>query len=100
MSSVSLLTSKLQASRLEAAERSATERGGAVHLVPSPFPDAPSPFDFQHGGQLAASGYRRTVTWLAERREKVDRPQFAASFPDDDLSQREDDLRAVKPAAR
>ena len=100
MSSVSLLTSKLQVSRLETAEREATERGGAVHLVPSPFPDAPSPFDFQHGGQLAASGYRRTVTWLAERKEKDDHAQFAASLPDDDLSQREDHLLAVKPAAR
>jgi NTE family protein len=67
MSSVSLLTSKLQASRLEAAERSAAERGGAVHQVPSPLPEAPSPFDFEHGGQLAARAYRRTTAWLAER---------------------------------
>lgn len=67
MSSVSLLTSKLQATRLEAAERTAAERGGAVHQVPSPLPEAPSPFDFQHGGQLASLAYRRTVAWLSER---------------------------------
>jgi NTE family protein len=67
MSSVSLLTSKLQASRLETAAQAAVERGGAVHLVPSPLPDAPSPFDFEHGGQLAALAYRRTAAWLADR---------------------------------
>lgn len=100
MSSVSLLTSKLQASRLESAEQRATERGGAVHLVPSPFPDAPSPFDFRHGGQLAASAYRRTVLWLAERKENDERQQSAVSSPDDDLSQPEDGLRTVNPVAR
>jgi NTE family protein len=67
MNSVALLTSKLQASRLETAERTAAERGGAVHEVPSPFPEAPSPFDFEHGGQLAGAAYRRTVAWLADR---------------------------------
>ena len=40
---------------------------GAVHQVPSPLPEAPSPFDFQHGGQLASLAYRRTVAWLSER---------------------------------
>ena len=101
MSSVSLLTSKLQGSRLETAERSATERGGAVHLVPSPFPGAPSPFDFQHGGQLAASGYRRTVIWLAER-DKGHGQQSAVSRIDDDLSrpERGRSSGAVNPAAR
>jgi NTE family protein len=74
MSSVSLLTSKLQASRLEAAERSAVGRAGAVHRVPSPLPEAPSPFDFQHGGQLAAAAYRRTVAWLADRDVDVVKP--------------------------
>jgi NTE family protein len=67
MSSVSLLTSKLQASRLETAERTASARGGAVHQVPSPLPEAPSPFDFEHGGQLASAAYQRTVAWLADR---------------------------------
>ena len=69
MSSVSLLTSKLQSTRLETAEHTAAERGGAVHRVPSPLPEAPSPFDFQHGGQLASLAYRRTVAWLAGRDE-------------------------------
>jgi NTE family protein len=67
MSSVSLLTSKLQASRLDAAQETAAERGGAVHMVPSPLPDPPSPFDFQQGASLAASGYRRARAWLEER---------------------------------
>jgi NTE family protein len=67
MSSVSLLTSKLQASRLETAERTATERGGALHMVPSPFPDPSSPFDFQQGAKLAAAAYRCTHAWLEER---------------------------------
>jgi NTE family protein len=67
MSSVSLLTSKLQASRLDAAQRTAAERGGAVHMVPSPLPDPPSPFDFQQGAKLAAAAYRCTHAWLEER---------------------------------
>ncbi|HEY1652966.1 MAG TPA: patatin-like phospholipase family protein [Acidimicrobiales bacterium] len=58
MSSVSLLTSKLQVSRLESAQAAARERGGAVYFVPSPFPEAPSPFDFSQGSTLAASGVR------------------------------------------
>jgi NTE family protein len=89
MSSVSLLTSKLQATRLEAAERTAAERGGAVHQVPSPLPEAPSPFDFQHGGQLASLAYRRTVAWLADRDED------ASSLPEGRTSG-----ARVKPATR
>jgi NTE family protein len=79
MSSVSLLTFKLQATRLEAAERSLAARGGAVHQVPSPLPEAPSPFDFEHGGQLAAMAYRRTLGWLAE--QKPDSASAPAHVP-------------------
>jgi NTE family protein len=64
MSSVSLLTAKMQASRLDEAMRSAEVRGGAVHRVPSPFPDAPSPFDFAQGAALSTSGYRCATEWL------------------------------------
>ncbi len=66
MSSVSLLTAKLQVSRLESAQARATERGGDVHFVPSPFPEAPSPFDFDQGATLAASGYASASEWVRE----------------------------------
>jgi hypothetical protein len=66
MSSVSLLTSKLQVSRLESAQATAAERGGAVHFVPSPFPEAPSPFDFSQGAGLAASGHARAAEWISD----------------------------------
>jgi NTE family protein len=66
MSSVSLLTAKLQISRFERAHATATARGGAVHFVPSPFPEAPSPFDFSQGAGLAASGHARAAQWVGE----------------------------------
>jgi NTE family protein len=66
MSSVSLLTSKLQMSRLESARATAIEGGGDVHFVPSPFPEAPSPFDFDQGAALAASGYACASEWVSE----------------------------------
>ncbi len=66
MSSVSLLTSKLQVSRLESARATALARGGDVHFVPSPFPEAPSPFDFSQGAALAASGYARATEWVGQ----------------------------------
>jgi NTE family protein len=66
MSSVSLLTSKLQISRLESAEANAAKRGGAVYFVPSAFPEAPSPFDFNQGAALAASGYARAAEWVQQ----------------------------------
>jgi NTE family protein len=66
MSSVSLLTAKMQASRLDEAARSAEARGGAVHRVPSPFPEAPSPFDFSQGAALSSAGYRCAVEWLGD----------------------------------
>lgn len=65
MNSVSLMTSKLQVSRLERAQRTATDRGGSVHFVPSPLPEAPSPFDFSQGARFVASGYARAVQWLS-----------------------------------
>jgi NTE family protein len=67
MSSVSFLTAKMQASRLEEAARDAEARGGAVHHVPSPFPEAPSPFDFAQGAALSSAGYRCAVEWLGDR---------------------------------
>ena len=67
MSSVSFLTAKMQASRLDEAARSAEARGGAVHHVPSPFPEAPSPFDFAQGAALSSAGYRCAVEWLDGR---------------------------------
>ncbi|HWF16159.1 MAG TPA: patatin-like phospholipase family protein [Acidimicrobiales bacterium] len=67
MSTVSLLTAKLQVSRLESAQATAVDRGGDVHFVPSPFPEAPSPFDFSQGAVLAASGYARATEWVGQR---------------------------------
>jgi hypothetical protein len=60
------MTSKLQIARLESAEATAAQRGGAVYFVPSPFPEAPSPFDFDHGETLAASGYVRAAEWVQQ----------------------------------
>jgi hypothetical protein len=34
--------------------------------VPSPFPEAPSPFDFDQGETLAASGYARAAEWVQQ----------------------------------
>jgi NTE family protein len=68
MNSVSFLTAKMQASRLDQAARSAEARGGVVHHVPSPFPEAPSPFDFAQGAALSSAGYRCAVEWLGDRR--------------------------------
>jgi NTE family protein len=67
MSSVSFLTAKLQASRLDEAVRNAKARGGAVHLVPSPFPEAPSPFDFAQGAVLSSAGRRCAAEWIGGR---------------------------------
>jgi hypothetical protein len=66
MSTVSLMTSKLQIARLETAEATAAQRGGAVYFVPSPFPEAPSPFDFDQGASLAASGYACATEWVQQ----------------------------------
>jgi hypothetical protein len=51
---------------LESAQAAAAERGGAVYFVPSPLPEAPSPFDFSQGAGLAASGYARAAEWVSE----------------------------------
>ena len=66
MSTVSLMTSKLQIARLENAEATAAQRGGAVYFVPSAFPEAPSPFDFDQGATFAASGYARAAEWVQQ----------------------------------
>ena len=66
MSTVSLMTSKLQIARLESAEATAAQRGGAVYFVPSASPEAPSPFDFDQGAALAASGYARAAEWVQQ----------------------------------
>lgn len=67
MSTVSLMTSKLQIARLESAETTAAQRGGAVYFVPSAFPEAPSPFDFDQGASLAASGHACAAAWVQQR---------------------------------
>jgi NTE family protein len=77
MSSVSLLTSKLQISRLEGAQATVAERGGKVHFVPSPFPEAPSPFDFSQGAALSASGYARATEWISQLSRDMTRSDFA-----------------------
>jgi NTE family protein len=66
MNSVSLVTSKLQIDRLEAARRTAAARGGTIWMVPSPQPEAPSPFDFGQGRALAAAAHQSTATWVRE----------------------------------
>jgi NTE family protein len=67
MNSVSLVTAKVHASRLDEAARHAEARGGAVHRVPSPLPEAPSPFDFAQGAAFSSAGYRCAVEWLGDR---------------------------------
>ena len=78
MSTMSLMTSKSQIARLGNAETTAAERRGAVYFVPSAFPEAPSPFDFEQGATLAASGYARAADWvqaLAFGSVPADRPR-------------------------
>jgi NTE family protein len=67
MNSVAILTAKMQASRLDEAARRAEARGGAVRRVPSPFPEAPSPFDFAQGSALSSAGYRCAAEWLGDQ---------------------------------
>jgi NTE family protein len=69
MNSVSLVTARLQRSQLKEAEHRARARGGTVWAVPSPEPEAPSPFDFRRSRQLAATAYGCASTWLEERVE-------------------------------
>ncbi|MDA8183246.1 MAG: patatin-like phospholipase family protein [Acidimicrobiales bacterium] len=64
MNSVALVTAKLQQERLVAAKRQAAARGGLVVLVPSPAPEAPSPFDFARGDLLASAAYQHVQQWL------------------------------------
>ncbi len=64
MNSVSLVTARLEHERLAAAERQAAAKGGLVVVVPSPAPEAPSPFDFAHGHLLASAAYRHVQQWL------------------------------------
>lgn len=71
MNSVSLVTARMQRTQLEAAERRARERGGAVWIVPSPEPDAPSPFDFGQGGDMAAAAHRSARQWLQTSRDAI-----------------------------
>lgn len=66
MNSVALVTGRAGRDHLEVAQRRAREQGGAVWVVPSAEPEAPSPFDFASGGALAELGYRRTARWLEE----------------------------------
>jgi hypothetical protein len=71
MNSVSLVTARMQRDQLDAAQRRARERGGAVWMVPSPGLDAPSPFDFQQGASLAAAAYRSAREWIEMRRAAI-----------------------------
>lgn len=64
MNSVSLVTAKMQRAQLEEAQRRATQRGGAVWVVPSREPEAPSPFDFRQSEALATAVYDRARNWL------------------------------------
>ena len=64
LNSVSLVTARLYRQQLAAAQDRATALGGAIWVVPSPEPEAPSPFDFRHGQALAAAAYRHTRAWL------------------------------------
>jgi NTE family protein len=66
MSSVSFLTAKMQDAHLEAARQSAAARGGAVWLVPSPQPEAPSPFDFGQGSSLALAAHDCATAWVKD----------------------------------
>jgi NTE family protein len=64
MNSVSLVTAKLHRSQLESAARQAEARGGTVWVVPSPEPEAPSPYDFRRSRELVTAGYECTNRWL------------------------------------
>jgi hypothetical protein len=37
-----------------------------VYFVPSAFPEAPSPFDFDQGATFAASGYACATEWVQQ----------------------------------
>jgi NTE family protein len=65
MNSISLVTAKLHRSQLAWAAREAEARGGAVWVVPSPEPEAPSPYDFRRSPELVTAGYQCTARWLA-----------------------------------
>ena len=69
MNSVSLVTAKMQRSQLEEARRKAAAKGGAVWVVPSPEPEAPSPFDFRRSKALARAAYGRANAWVDEHIE-------------------------------
>jgi NTE family protein len=69
MNSVSLVTTKMQRSQLEEARSRAAAKGGAVWVVPSPEPEAPSPFDFRRSTTLARAAYERAKTWIDEHIE-------------------------------
>lgn len=68
MHSVALTTARLQRQHLAQAAEELARRGGRLHLVPSPEPEAPSPFDFTQGQRLACLAYQRTRAWLAGER--------------------------------
>ncbi|MDA8274038.1 MAG: patatin-like phospholipase family protein [Actinomycetota bacterium] len=79
MNSVSLVAARLHRQQLAAAQHRATALGGAIWVVPSPEPEAPSPFDFRHGQALAAAAYRHTRAWL-EVSDRVTGPALEAEL--------------------
>ena len=74
-----LVAARLHRQQLAAAQHRATALGGAIWVVPSPEPEAPSPFDFRHGQALAAAAYRHTRAWL-EVSDRVTGPALEAEL--------------------
>jgi NTE family protein len=64
MNSVSLVTARTGREQLAAAQLHAAGSGGAVFVVPSAKPLAPSPFDFTRSAALADAAYARTRRWF------------------------------------
>jgi NTE family protein len=65
MNSVSLVTTRLAEAELAEAHRHAAATGGQVVIVPSAQPNAPGPFEYRRGAELAGAAYRHTRQWLS-----------------------------------
>ncbi len=73
MDAVAHLTARTSQAQLAAAIDHAAVSGGHVHVVPSAQPPSPGPYDFGQGPVLAATAYRRTMSWLADESVTVTR---------------------------